>query len=246
MTATTPASIGRSHGLGPLYRLFLKEIVTPGKLLLFGILGLIGVLVALPQYDSRSNGMDGVEFVNGFDLTLVVPVASLVLASAALGDPNEDGTLVYIWLSPVARPILALSAWLAAVTVVVPLVAVPSALTGYAGTRDTEVVIAAFVAAAAGALAYGAVFVAVGLRFKRSLLWGLVYILVWEGFVASIGGSVEKATVRAYTRSLLAGLTDIDVEGAPVGQGWALIALTLVVASGLGYTSWRLTRHDIA
>lgn len=246
MTATATPSIGRSHGLGPLYRLFLKEIVTPGKLLLFGVLGLIGVLVALPQYDSRSDGMDGVEFVNGFDLTLVVPVASLVLASAALGDPNEDGTLVYIWLSPVARPIIAVAAWLAAVTVVVPLVAIPSALTGYAGTREADVALAALVAAGAGALAYSAVFVAIGLRFKRSLLWGLVYILVWEGFVASIGGAVEKATVRAYTRSLLAELTDIDIEGAPVSLGWAIIALTLVVVGGLGYTSWRLTRHDIA
>ena len=28
-------------------------------------------------------------------------MATLVFASAALGDPNEDGTLVYLWLRPV-------------------------------------------------------------------------------------------------------------------------------------------------
>ncbi|MDH3705679.1 MAG: hypothetical protein OES57_06400, partial [Acidimicrobiia bacterium] len=234
------------HGLGPLYRLFMKEIVTPGKLLLFGVLGLVGVLVGLLQYDAGADDItDGVLFVNGFNLTLLVPVAALVLASATLGDPNEDRTLVYIWLSPVSRLTIAMAAWLAAITVVVPLVAIPSALTGYAGTRASEGVIGATVASGLGGLAYCGLFVAIGLRFKRSLLWGLVYILIWEGFVASIGGSVEKATVRAYTRSVLADITDIEIEGAPVGLGWALFALALVVVVSLGYTTWRLNRHDI-
>ncbi|MGI9602470.1 MAG: hypothetical protein ACR2QE_11335 [Acidimicrobiales bacterium] len=246
MTTAAPAAAGRSHGMGPLYRLFLKEIVSPGKLLLFGVLGLVGVLVGLLQYDDRTNDItDGVEFVNGFNLTLLVPVASLVLASAALGDPNEDRTLVYIWLTPVSRLTLAMAAWLAAITVVVPLVTIPSALTGYAGTRATEGLIGAAVASALAALAYCALFVALGLRFKRSLLWGLVYILIWEGFVASIGGSVEKATIRAYSRSVLADLTDIDIEGAPVSLAWALAALAIVVVVSLGYTTWRLNHHDI-
>ncbi|MDH4170490.1 MAG: hypothetical protein OEW42_12965 [Acidimicrobiia bacterium] len=242
MTATTTA---RRHGMKPLYRLFLSEIVTPGKLLLFGVLGLVGVLVGLLQYDSFTDGSDGIAFVNGFDLTLVTPVAALVLATAALGNPNEDGTLVYLWLSPVARSTMAVAAWLAAVTVVVPLVAIPSALTGFAGTRAADGLIGALLSSAAGGLAYGALFVAVGLRFKRSLLWGLVYILVWEGLIASIGGNVNKFTVRAYTRSILAELTDIELEGASTGLGWAIVALVSVIIASLGYTAWRLTRHDV-
>ena len=45
----------------------------------------------------------GTSFIDAFGLSLLVPVTTLVFASAALGDPADDGTLVYLWLRPVPR-----------------------------------------------------------------------------------------------------------------------------------------------
>ena len=74
-------------------------------MLSLGALGLVSVLVgfAIGHADLVDPLRQGTRFVNGFGLSLLVPVATLVFASAALGDPNEDGTLVYLWLRPVAR-----------------------------------------------------------------------------------------------------------------------------------------------
>ena len=64
-------------------------------------------------------------------------MVSLVFASAALGDVAEDGTLVYLWLRPYPRWQLAVAAFAASVTVVVPVAVLPlviaAALTGEGG-----------------------------------------------------------------------------------------------------------------
>ena len=41
--------------------------------------------------------------MDSYGLSLLIPVVALVFASAALGYLAEDGTLVYLWLRPLAR-----------------------------------------------------------------------------------------------------------------------------------------------
>ena len=115
-----------------LYRLILRSIATTGRIASLGALGALGIIVgsALDADTARESA----QFVGLFGLSVVVPLTTLVFATAALGDIIDDGTMVYLWLRPVARFRIVGAAAAATLTVVVPLVLVPlviaAALTG--------------------------------------------------------------------------------------------------------------------
>ena len=99
-----------------LYRTILGAIATKGRLALLGALGGIAVLIgfATSAGESTATPQDAADLVNGYGLSVLVPVVALVFAAAALGDMVEDSTLVYLWLRPVPREVLALAATAAA------------------------------------------------------------------------------------------------------------------------------------
>lgn len=231
-----------------LYRLFLSTQATKGRL--FGLLSLGAVAVILGLSiglnDSADPIDDGTILMATYGLGLFVPVATLVFASAVLGEPNEDGTLVYLWLKPIARWRIVAAALGATLTVTLPVVVVPmiaaAALTG-AGSALIEGTVASCVLAT---VAYAGVFTWLGLRVKRALVWGLAYILIWEGFVARAGANAARLAIRANARSLLA-----DLSGGPdrlievsATTSVVLPAIAFVVAVWL--TIRRLTRQDVA
>src|SRR4029077_5694547 len=80
---------------GVLFRLFLRLQLTRVRVVLLLVAGLIGVLVALALHGaSITNPEVGPNLISIFGLEMFVPVSALLLATATLGDMNEDGTLV--------------------------------------------------------------------------------------------------------------------------------------------------------
>ncbi|MEE9417297.1 MAG: hypothetical protein V3V01_18600 [Acidimicrobiales bacterium] len=227
-----------------LYKLFVASIAKRSRVLTMAAVGalgiLLGVVVGLGDEVDR-----GAQFISRFGLLLVVPIASLVFASAALGDPVEDRTLVYLWLKPVQRWKIIVAATLAAVSVTLPLVGVPliiaSSFTG--GGRD--LVFATALACAVGITAYTGLFVYLGLRVKRALLWGLGYILIWEGFIARAGTNASRLSVRGHTRSILERLTDAEFELADFSIGYSVAMPLLAMAVAVSLASVRLSRQDV-
>jgi ABC-2 type transport system permease protein len=184
--------------------------------------------------------------VNDFGLTFLAPVCALVFATAAFGDIREDGSLVYLWLRPVRRWQVAVAAHLAALSIVVPLVVVPIVIGAAVISPEADVVAASAGAASVAVLAYSAVFLALGLRAARALIWGLVYVLLWEGFISQVGGAPAKLSIANYTRSILthASGTALDQASASVVAAYAV---PLVVAAlALVYTARRFQRQDVA
>jgi ABC-2 type transport system permease protein len=246
MTASRTAP--RTPGaLTSLYRLMLSTQVTKARVLSLSALGLVSVLVGLAIGGSEHADplRAGTRFVYVFGLSVLVPVATLVFASASLGDPNEDGTLVYLWLRPVARWKIVAAAALASFSVTWPIVTIPlvlsAALTGGGGTLVTGTVGAVTVSV----LGYVGIFVALGLRVKRALVWGLLYIFIWEGFVASANSTAARLAIRSYGRSVLTRATGETFRLAEISSPWQWIVPLLVCLAGLSYTTWRLSHQDI-
>ena len=88
-----------------LYRVMLRNQVTRARVLGLLVLGAVGVVtgLAIGASDLVDHQLAGARFVDAYGLALLAPVATLVFASATLGDPSEDGTLVYLWLRPIPR-----------------------------------------------------------------------------------------------------------------------------------------------
>lgn len=229
-----------------LYSLILRTQTTRARVAMLTVLGLLGIVVAIPLRGADDRLEAGAHFIDAFGLTLVAPITALVFAAAALGDFIDDGTMVYLWLRPVPRFQLALAAAAASLTVVLPLVVVPltvaAAVTGAGG----DLVAATAVAGTVSVVAYTAVFVTLGIRVRRALLWGLLYIFVWEGFVARLAGTASRLSISTYGRSFLSEISGFELRLADQTAVVSVLVPLAVAAASLAYAARRLTVQDVA
>lgn len=236
--------------LRALYGFFLRRQLSLGRIGLFGALGFIALIagVAINQAAPADEQiMASVRFSFGFGLSLMVPVIALVLASSSLGELVDDETLVYLWHRPSPRWMLAVTAWAASLTIALPFTVIPLGIAGaIASSADTDVVGAILAAVALAVFAYSALFVLAGLLFRRALIWGLMYLFIWELFVSKAGTGAARLSIGTYPASFLSRVTDVELPMADRGSvstfvvplGVALVALTL--------TSWRLNHAQVA
>jgi ABC-2 type transport system permease protein len=245
--ATTRPTTGTPRGsFLRLYRLVLRHQLTWGRATVVLGLGFLTALVAL-AVGSGSNHQtsDGTELINAVAFTTIVPICALMFASSALGDMVDDRTLVYVWLTPVSRVWLALAATLASITVALPLALVPLTIAAAATGAGPELVWATALATAVGTIGYCGLFTALGLRFRRALVWGIAYILVWEGFVATASDAAATLSLRAYTASILSQATGVGLRLGTLTMASGIIVPPLVGLAAVGLTTWLLTRTDV-
>ena len=230
------------------YRMLLRQQITTGRLVLaggFSVLA-VSVAVAIGRSESFTRVDDSVDFISIFGIGLMVPIISLVLGSSTFGELIDDETLVYLWHRPVARWKLALAGMLSATTVAVPLTAFPLAIAALIASGDTSVAVAAGLASALAALAYSALFVLVGLLLRRALIWGLVYLFIWELFIANVGGGSAQLSIRTYPTSVLSQMTDVPIRLADSSTVTGTIVSVVIAGVAVALASWRLDKMDVA
>ena len=230
------------------YGLLLRQLVTRGRVL--ALLAVGAVVAAISAAVGASDDVDrlenAVQVIAGLGFTTVVPIVALVFAAAALGDAREDGTLVYLWLRPMDRWPVVVGAWAAAVTVSLPLTIVPLGVAAALANGGGSLVGATVLATAVGVVAYSALFVLFGLVVKNAIVWGLAYILVWEGIVAAFGSFAARLALRGYTRSILTSLTDVDLELGDLSLTVGVVVPLVVAVVALALASRRLRQMDVA
>lgn len=253
-------TVGAVKSVRVVYRVLLRQLLTRGRVLALlaigGIVVLLGWLVGragqqeFPPLTEAEQALqsleDGVAVVSLIGFTLLVPIVALVFAGASLGDTREDGTLVYLWLRPMPRLGVAVGAWLAAITVSLPLTLVPMALTSVLLDAGSELVAATVIATIVGIIAYSALFVLLGLLVKNSIVWGLAYILIWEGLVASFGSAAAKLAIRGYLSSILTDRTGVDLALGDLNQTVGIAVPVVVAVVGLAMAAYRLDNLEVA
>lgn len=245
-----PTTVGPRTSLPALYRLFLRNQATPGRIVLLSVLGLIGVLLGVALAADYDNAIDPInraaKLIDGFGLILLAPVVSLVFASSTFGDLNDDKNLVYLWLRPVPRLHVVIAAAASSLTICLPLVAIPLvAASALAGKGDAALIGGTAVASLVAVVGYVGLFTTLGLRFRRALVWGIAYILLWEGFIASAGKTASKLALRAYTRSIVSEYTGVGLKLADLALPVAIVVPIAVSALALLYASRRLAHQDV-
>jgi ABC-2 type transport system permease protein len=232
--------------LRTLFTLFLKMQLTRARVIGLGVAGLVGVLVALALHNaSRLDPHVGPNLISFFGLELFVPVTALLLSTATLGDMNDDGTLVYLWMRPVARwRILATSigsSFLAAL----PLTLIPLLLAAVITGNSFDLVLGTLVSVPLSLVAYSCVFGALGLRSRRSVIWGLLYIFIVEGFVARGGDGLAHLALRCYSESVLSSITQVPLDQGVIEPPVSWIVPLVVAALAFLYAIRRLRVQDV-
>ncbi len=246
-----------------LFRLSLRQLTGRWRLLLLFLLAALPIglvlLMTLLQGEDATDNEGYVNFVDGLLISVVMPVVSLVLATALFGNEVEDKTLNYLVLTPIPRYQIVLAKLTAALVIGVPLVVISGvAVTlisdGGMGTElamldsPARAATAAGVALLLGTVTYSAAFTWAGLMSTRALPFALVYVVLWEGVIASFFGGIRYLSVRGYTLALMHGLDDssfADLSGRAIELPAALVGVTAVTLGFFYLAVRRLNQMDV-
>lgn len=233
--------------MSSLYRILLRTSVTRGRLAAFlaagALLDLIAYAIRSSDYAHREQ--DVFQLLDVAALGLYAPVVALVFATSSLGDLASEGTLVYVWLRPVAAWRMVVVALAATLTITLPLSLLPVWVAVLLAGAGWQLLWALTAATALAVAAYAAVFTGFGLRVKFALIIGLVYVVIWEAGIASLGKGPAIVSIRHYAESLAGHLANRPVA-SPADQWASLMVLLGVLVVGTALSSVLLARQDVA
>lgn len=139
----------------------------------------------------------------GLGFGVVLPMIALVVGTGVLGSEIDDGTIVHVLATPLARRdiVLAKLAVAAGITAVVS--AVPMFLTGVVA-QSMRLGLGLALGCAVGSVAYCAVFLALSLLTRRPVLLGLLYVLLWEGLLGNLLAGSRLLSIQQYVLTIAA------------------------------------------
>jgi ABC-2 type transport system permease protein len=184
---------------------------------------------------------------DGLILRVILPIVALLFGTAVIGAEIDDGTIVYLLAKPLPRSEIVLAKLLVAEAVTLALV-VPMTLATMlillAGEprADLGLVAGYTIGVAVGAIVYVAVFVTMSVVTTRALVLGLAYVLIWEGFLASLFAGTRNLSVREYAVSIggwVAGTNLADTEPLAPALAAGLAVVVTVVAIWLSISALR-------
>jgi ABC-2 type transport system permease protein len=235
-------------------RLTLRQLLGRRRVLLLLLLAALLLAVAVIYRLTGSEGQRAEIFtsrlLSDFGLATLMPLVALLLGTATLGAEIEDGTAIYLLAKPISRATILFTKLAIAAVGSVLLTALPIFLAGAitGAGLDNGIALAFAVAAAVGSLIYCAIFVALSLVTGRALIFGLLYVLVWEGLLAGLFAGTRTFSVRQQSLAIADALTEaparvlsaqLDLTTAIVIGGVLLVGATAVAIR-------RLRRFEIA
>ena len=176
----------------------------------------------------------------------ILPLVMLLLATASFGNEVSDRTLVYIVLRPVARWRIAAGKLLAAVLVG----GIPVAVSGIVAVAviesgDAQRASATGVGLLVGAAAYAAIFTWAGLATRHALVIGLVYVFVWEAWLAAYLDGIRFLSVRRFALALVSGLDSGSLPDVQLSLGAGAAGAAIVLVGFAALTVRKLRRLDV-
>ncbi len=235
-------------------RLTFRQLLGKWRTLFIGLFALLpaGLAVAFRfSGDGDPARWTATTLLAGVIVAVVLPLASLVFGTAALGSEIEDGTAVYLLATPRTRREIFLAklavAWVVTAGFVLAS-AILSSVISIGSSDDGFWIILGFAAGVtAGSLAYCAVFALLSLVTGRAFVVGLLYVFIWEGIITGLFTGTRILSIRQCTLGLSGYIGDLDpriYEPELGGLTAAIVAMAVIVAA-----SWlairRLQRFEV-
>jgi ABC-2 type transport system permease protein len=194
-------------------------------------------------------------------LPTLLPIAVLLLATAAFGNELEDRTLPYLTMKPIGRWRIVLEKWLAVVVIALPAMLAGLVLSTLIAGRnpvdtatrtpsptDLWPLLGAMAASTlVGLILLASVFLLVSLVAPRALLVGMVYVFAWESLLGRLLPGVQTFSIRHAAESVFVALLadpGITLEAAASVRG-AATAAVLVSLAALILATFRLRTMNL-
>ncbi|MGH7459858.1 MAG: ABC transporter permease [Longimicrobiales bacterium] len=236
--------------MGSVYLLTLRQLSGRWRLLIMTVLASLPVLTTLLTLQGQ-RGPTVAEFETVVFSTMLAgstaPLVVLAIATAAFGNELEDRTLANLTLSPVPRWQIALPKLLAAITIAAPFIAISAAVTSHiAFLADFTATFAVATSSIVAVALYSAAFVWLGLVTTQAIGFGLLYIVLWEGFFAGFVSGARILSIRHFSIAVMHAIDERRFAAAAHPNALIVIATSVLLFGGfLWLAIRRLRRMDV-
>ncbi|HYM52605.1 MAG TPA: ABC transporter permease subunit [Candidatus Dormibacteraeota bacterium] len=218
-------------------------------LLLGGVLVLVALIVRLAGEESRALPVTA-GLLATLGVATLMPLVALLFGTGAIGSELEDGTAVYLLAKPIRRSTILLTKLAVASACAILLTCGPMLLAGLIGAGDLgDGLVLGFVAAAAiGSILYSALFVSLSLATRRALVFGLGYVLIWEGVLSGLFPGTRTFSVRQITLAFADAFAGVppEVFDAQLELTTAVVMAGIVLVAATALAIRRLVGIEIA
>jgi ABC-2 type transport system permease protein len=241
-----------------LISLTARQLLGRRRTLVIGLLLALPILIAVIYRfsDEAGSGEATGEFALGLVsvmiFTLLLPLVALVFGTASLGAEIEDGTAVFLLTKPIERwRIIAIKIGVASVAATLFVVPTTMATTWIIHESPTAdgLMLGLGLSALVASVLYCAAFVALSAVTSRALIFGLIYVFVWETFATRIFDSLRWVSIREYAYGWSDAVISINDKGAfydpHLGVTTAIVGTMVVLATACAGGTWALTRFEI-
>jgi ABC-2 type transport system ATP-binding protein len=251
MTATTHPSAARPRSRFLAIVRFTLQSCLPVRRWVGVLLPCLGALLfALLSRVADDSGRNAFVHVAAEGIfSLLMPIAALVIGDAILGAEVRAGTFHFTWLSPTPFWQMIVGRWLAgsavALVTIAPACALAAVVAGF-----PEMAGAAYLAGAAGSIAYIALFIAVASVTRRTAVWSLAIVFLVERLLGAALSGIAQVSPTWLSRAVFIGNLDdpprrLVREGVPQGND-AVVRLAIVTAVSLLVAVWRVRRMRLS
>ena len=188
---------------------------------------LIGLAALCRAYDVNPADW-GTPVLVGLGLAVMLPVLTLIVGTGVLGSEVDDGTIVHILTKPLPRRDIILAKFLVAAGVSAVSSAVPLFVAGVLAD-SARFGVALAVAAVVGACAYSALFLVLSLISRRPVLFGLAYILVWEGLLGRFVSGTRVLSIEQYVITIADKIAPTGILEARVSPTVSIVMSVIFV-----------------
>lgn len=234
----------------PVYRLTLRALVDGRRIVILALLALLPVLAAILYASAGEVEADifWARLVNRLILPTVTAFIAVVIGASSIAEEREDGTILYLASTPLSRLTLVvtkvLASWTAALALLLPSVVVAGLVVLGSSAGAGQIVWTA-VATAMTALGYCAVSALLAMVTRRPVVIGVLYILLWEGTIATFAASADRFSIAAYGRAIASEGISGDNAAPSFGGATGFVVLAVVTVAATWLAARRLRRTEL-
>ncbi len=227
-------------------RITYRALLGRRRVFLLALLPIVLLLLAVAFRAGNGNATENL--LDHFGVAALLPLVALIVGTGVLGAELEDGTAIYLLATPTPRSVIITTKFVVAAVVTIAFTAVPEFVAGViAFPGRTRLSLGYAAGAAVGAVVYVAIFLALSVATRRAMAVGLIYVLVWEGLLASFVSGIGVLSVQQYSLSIARGTSHAGGEiPANVSLSVAIPMLLIVIIVATRLATDRLSGYRIS
>ncbi len=152
---------------------------------------------------------DGTNLMDVLILFFFMPVMAMIFGSSLIRDEIDNKSITHVATAPLDRAFTYVGYYLPlslAVSASMMVITAAGFLSFFVqqgvDAASIEVYLEFTGLVVIGSFVYSSLFLATSVLFKKPVFFGLFYAFIWEGFIGSIPGAIQKASIKHYLRSI--------------------------------------------